>query len=146
MFTCSLPYTSARISSSTSAACSLATASASRIAALVSPGVGLDFPEFGADEDLVVEIPVGLSVFSIAFNAVALAPSSADGASFFAGVVESIVRILAFGTGASPVMERTLAFAEAGGATAGVGGATVVLLEDASFPDGRLAMTGVCRG
>ena len=110
--------------------------------------MGLDFPGVVVGEDLIFRAAAGFSDFSIAFKAVALAPSSADGASFFAGVVAPIERTFAFGAGVSPVIDSTLAF---GGAAEADGASTeepagVDVLPDTSFPIGRLAMTGVCRG
>lgn len=107
-FTCSLPYTSSSTSLSTAAACSLATASASRCAALLSAGVGLDFPDDRDGDALPLGDAADLSDFSSAFAAVTFAPSSAEGASFGAVSVGADVA-----PAASPPMDRTFVFGAA---------------------------------
>lgn len=129
-FTCSFPYTSSKISSSTSAACSFVTASASRTDDMASAGVGLEASDDGAGETLPFVDKADLSDFSIALVAASLAPSSADGASFLAA--EDLVND---GTGGVP-MERIFGL---GGATSPpienvfTGGAEVSPLRSAGF-------------
>lgn len=156
MLTCSLPYISLRVSSSTSALCSCSTAAASRVAALGPARDGLDRPEEGVGD----VFPEGVSledvfspVFSMALAAVTLEPSSglassllsAAAASFFgssfAGAVPPIVRTLAFGLGASPPMLRTFVPPSFATVTLADGSA-----DAAAGSVGRFAMVGVCLG
>lgn len=115
---------------------------------------GLDRPEDGVGDVLPEDAfsePAFSPVFSIAFAAVTLAPSSAaasldSGAassvfgSSLAGAVPPIERTLALGLGASPPMLRTLVPPSL--RTVGFGAGS----EDAAGSFGRLAMVGVCRG
>lgn len=155
MLTCSLPYMSFKVSSSTSAVCSCSTATASRLAPLGPAREGLDRPEDGVGdvfpEDAFSE-PAFSPVFSIAFAAVTLAPSSAAASfdsgvassvfgSSLAGAVPPIERTLALGLGASPPMLRTLVPPSFW--TVGFGAGS----EDAAAGSfGRLAIVGVCLG
>jgi hypothetical protein len=140
-FTCSLPYTSFKVSSSTSAVCSFSTASASRFSIFFSAGVGDDFPVDGEGE-VLPDDEAGFSlVFSIAFAAVTFEPSSSEGASFDVGesdllgaaagadgtpvdntfglgCVASVpsVRTFAFGAAAGVVLEDVIDAADSAGA------------------------------
>ena len=151
ILTCSLPYTSARTSVSTSSACSFRTASVSTF--LISAGVGEDLPEDAG----VKVLPFGVvaedfSVFSIALAAVTLAPSEADGAgsSFFLGGVEGVVSTIestfGFPTEPSPPIDNDFTTGAAGvgeavdaGLDVGTGGLATV----GSVPVGLLAIIGV---
>lgn len=82
MLTCSL-YSSLSSFSSTSASCSLSTASTSLVL-LLPPPDGLDRPDDGDGDVLPVFVAVS-RVFSIAFAAAALEPSSAFEAASFLG-------------------------------------------------------------
>lgn len=155
MLTCSLPYISFNVSSSTSAVCSCSTATASRLGPLGPAREGLDRPEDGVGdvfpEDAFSE-PAFSPVFSIALAAVTLDPSSAVGSlvsgaasavlgSSLGGAVPPIERTLALGFGASPPMLRTLAPPSL--ETVGFGAGSE---EAAAGSFGRLAMVGVCLG
>ena len=97
-FTCSFPYTSSNISSSTSAACSFVTASASLLASQASADVGLDQPEDGEGETFPLVPAADFSVFSIAFAAATFALSSAE------------VSLAAEGAGVGTPMDITFGF------------------------------------
>lgn len=153
MFTCSLPYISFRVSSSTSAVCSCSTAAASRAAFLAPPRVGLDRPDEGVGdvfpEEALSEAVAFSPVFSMAFAAAALEPASglasaAEVSSFFgsslAGAVPPMDRTLALGLGASPPMLRTFVPPSFAMVTLAVG------WEEVAAASGRLAMVGVCFG
>ena len=135
-----------------SAACSLATASASRIAFL-SPRVGDDLPDDGAGDPFPAAVVIA-PVFSTALTAVILAPSAAAGASLVVGefvfaeaggveVGTPIESTLAFG--ASAPIEKTLAFG--GGMFSAFTGAGAGAGVGCESPVGLLAMLiGGCRG
>jgi len=155
ILTCSLPYISFNVSSSTSAVCSCSTATASRPAPLGPAREGLDRPEDGVGDVLPEDAfsePAFSPVFSIALAAVTLEPSSAaasldsgaassDFGSSLGGAVPPIERTLALGFGGSPPMLRTLAPPSL--VTVGFGAGSE---EAAAGSFGRLAMVGVCLG
>lgn len=157
ILTCSLPYISFRVSSSTSAVCACSTAAASRAAPLAATRVGLDRPDDGVGDVFPEEAfsePVFSPVFSRALAAVTLAPSSgvdsslasAGAASFGSSLggaeVPPIVRTLAFGLGASPPMLKTFVPPSFATVTLVVGSG-----DAAAGSVGRLAMVGgVCLG
>ena len=146
--TCSLPYTSSRSSSSTSAACSFKTASASLAAALVSAildslGVGLDLPELGADAVLPFGVGPGSPVLSIALAAAVLAPSSAF--ELAPGTSAPIESVFVLGATASAPIDSVLTGAGPPEAAGGAGFGAAA--EDAgrlpSVPVGLFAIIGV---
>lgn len=154
MLTCSFPYISFRVSSSTSAVCACSTAAASRGVPLAAARDGLERPDDGVG-DVFPEAsePVFSPVFSRALAAVTFAPSSAldsslaspavssFGSSFGGAAAAPIVRTLALGFGASPPMLRTFVPPSFATVTLAVGS------EDAAAGSvGRLAMVGGCFG
>ena len=117
------------------------------MAALLSAGVGLDFPDEGVDGVLPFVDVAGFSVFSIAFAAVILAPSSGGGVSFGAdvapGTLPPIDRTFGLGATASAPIDKVFT-----GAAGVEDGSFVfdegVVLEGlfASTPVGRFAIIG----
>lgn len=167
------PYISASVSSSTSADCSFATASASLEACFFSPAVGLLRPDDGAGDALPLfatfsDLSTALAATTLAaFSAGALSVFAAAGAgvsgipsdstlAFGAGASFPIDSTLAFGVAASPPMDRT--FALGAGASppilstlgapsfrvTGVLSAAEVAAGPAEPSAGRLAICGVC--
>jgi len=117
--------------------------------------VGLDRPEEGDGDVFPLVAVASFSVFSIAFAAAVLAPSSADASGLLlgaAGVGTPMDRTLVFGAaaaGVSPPIERVLTTGGpedvAGfgkGAGAGFVAEAAVGEGAGSAPDGLLAITG----
>src|ERR1700722_1927406 len=137
-----------------SAACSLATASASR-RAFLSPRVGEDLPDDGTGDPFVPAVVIA-PVFSTALMAVILAPSVAAAAAAAAGasfVVGEFVFVEAGGVEIGTPMESTFAFGASAPTerTLAFGGGMFSAFTDAGAgcesPVGLLAMLiGACRG
>lgn len=130
--TCSLPYTSCKVSSSTSAVCSFITASASLVTPFFSPGIGEDFP-VDEDGEILPDEEVAFSlVCSTAFAAATFGASSEVEFSFEVGESDlfgavagadgtPIERTLVFGGIAVEPDERTFAFGAAAGSESDCG-------------------------